>query len=57
MPRFRIVVPSRAGRTALTQRLAQPIGQETDQDVSQDTFLFLMPDGTDLQVRLVDPEG
>jgi len=40
----------------LGERFPQNIGQEADQDVGEDTILFLMPEGTYLQFILGDAE-
>ncbi len=48
---------AQAGPTAtLAQCLPKHIGKETNEDVSLDSLLFLMPNRADLQVRFVNFE-
>ena len=61
-PRQFIKHPSRfiaqpSSMATLGQGAPQHIGQEANHDVCLDTFFLLVPDRTDLQVRLVNAKG
>jgi hypothetical protein len=43
--------------THLAKRLPQHVRQETDEDVSEDTVFFLVPDRANLEIALMDAEG
>ena len=39
------------------ERLPQHVSEKADQDVCLDAALFMMPDRTDAEIRLLDAEG
>ena len=53
LPRF---VPQPGAFAKLRPRLPQHIGQKARQDARLDPFLFLVPDASELQIRLRDAE-
>ena len=44
-------------RLPLLERLPEHVGQKADQNVRLDAGLFVMPDRTDAQIGLLNPEG